>query len=199
MIGTLARQAAAAGLKVVISTGDKDMAQLVDDRVTLVNTMTDTALDRAGVKIKFDVYPEQIVDYLALVGDSVGQHSRRAQGGPEDRGEVAQPVHDARQPAGPPGGDRGQGGREPARPHDRARAVAAASRRSTARSSCELRPDDLSRRAPDTERLREMYTRLELRSLLKQLPGASGAVGTARDPAPTAAEALGGHAAGVPQ
>ena len=47
------------------------LAQLVDDRVTLVNTMTDTTLDRAGVKIKFDVYPEQIVDYLALIGDSV--------------------------------------------------------------------------------------------------------------------------------
>ncbi|MFN7918430.1 MAG: hypothetical protein U0Q55_24040, partial [Vicinamibacterales bacterium] len=70
VIGTLARRAAAAGLRVVISTGDKDMAQLVDGQVTLVNTMTDSTLDRAGVKVKFDVYPEQIVDYLALVGDA---------------------------------------------------------------------------------------------------------------------------------
>ena len=54
----------------LVSTGDKDLAQLVDDRVTLVNTMTDTVLDRDGVKAKFDVWPEQIVDYLALVGDT---------------------------------------------------------------------------------------------------------------------------------
>ena len=54
----------------LISTGDKDMAQLVGPRITLVNTMSNTRLDRAGVKAKFDVFPEQIVDYLALVGDS---------------------------------------------------------------------------------------------------------------------------------
>ena len=70
VIGTLAQRAADAGLQVLISTGDKDMAQLVNEHVTLVNTMTNSSLDRAGVKIKFDVYPEQIVDYLALVGDS---------------------------------------------------------------------------------------------------------------------------------
>ncbi len=70
VIGTLATQAENEGLTVVISTGDKDMAQLVNDRVTCVNTMFDTKLDRAGVKAKFDVLPEQIVDYLALVGDS---------------------------------------------------------------------------------------------------------------------------------
>ena len=70
VIGTLAERASKEGLEVVISTGDKDMAQLVNDRITLVNTMFDTKLDRAGVKAKFDVLPEQIVDYLALVGDS---------------------------------------------------------------------------------------------------------------------------------
>src|SRR6266404_5962764 len=70
VIGTLAKQAAEAGYDVLISTGDKDMAQLVGPRITLVNTMTNTRLDREGVKAKFDVFPEQIVDYLALVGDS---------------------------------------------------------------------------------------------------------------------------------
>ena len=70
VIGTLCRQAAEQGLDVLVSTGDKDLAQLVNDRVTLVNTMTDTTMDRDAVKAKFDVYPEQIVDYLALVGDS---------------------------------------------------------------------------------------------------------------------------------
>ncbi|MGC1521281.1 MAG: 5'-3' exonuclease H3TH domain-containing protein, partial [Steroidobacteraceae bacterium] len=70
VIGTLAKQGAEAGYEVLISTGDKDMAQLVGPRVELINTMSNTRLDRAGVKAKFDVYPEQIVDYLALVGDS---------------------------------------------------------------------------------------------------------------------------------
>ena len=70
VIGTLARQASEQGLDVLISTGDKDMAQLVDDKVTLINTMTDTRLDRQGVIDKFGVAPEQIVDYLALVGDT---------------------------------------------------------------------------------------------------------------------------------
>jgi len=70
VIGTLCRQAEAKGMSTLVSTGDKDLAQLVSDKVTLVNTMSDTLLDRDGVKAKFDVYPEQIVDYLALVGDT---------------------------------------------------------------------------------------------------------------------------------
>ncbi|POA35148.1 MULTISPECIES: DNA polymerase I [unclassified Pseudomonas] len=70
VIGTLARSSAAADRPVVISTGDKDMAQLVDGHITLVNTMTGSAMDVAGVKEKFGVAPEQIIDYLALMGDS---------------------------------------------------------------------------------------------------------------------------------
>jgi DNA polymerase I len=71
VIGTLARQAAAAGQPVVISTGDKDMAQLVDGHITLVNTMTGTVLDPDGVVEKFGVGPELIIDLLALMGDKV--------------------------------------------------------------------------------------------------------------------------------
>ncbi|SDQ38930.1 DNA polymerase I [Pseudomonas lundensis] len=70
VIGTLARSSAAADRPVVISTGDKDMAQLVDGHITLVNTMTGSVLDVEGVKEKFGVSPEQIIDYLALMGDS---------------------------------------------------------------------------------------------------------------------------------
>lgn len=69
VIGTLARAASEAGRHTVISTGDKDMAQLVDEHVTLINTMTNTVLDPAGVEAKFGVPPELIIDYLALVGD----------------------------------------------------------------------------------------------------------------------------------
>ncbi|WP_116826316.1 DNA polymerase I [Pseudomonas syringae] len=71
VIGTLARSSAAADRPVVISTGDKDMAQLVDGHITLVNTMTGSVLDVAGVKEKFGVGPEHIIDYLALMGDKV--------------------------------------------------------------------------------------------------------------------------------
>ncbi len=70
-IGTLARAAAASGHRVVISTGDKDLAQLVDANVTLINTMSNERLDATGVLEKFGVAPERIVDYLTLVGDSV--------------------------------------------------------------------------------------------------------------------------------
>ena len=70
-IGTLARVAAACGHKVIISTGDKDLAQLVTPEVTLINTMSNERLDVAGVKAKFGVPPERIVDYLTLIGDSV--------------------------------------------------------------------------------------------------------------------------------
>ena len=71
VIGTLARQAAVQGLDVVISTGDKDLAQLVNPQITLINTMSNEMLDETGVLAKFGVPPERIVDYLTLVGDSV--------------------------------------------------------------------------------------------------------------------------------
>ncbi|GLR71247.1 DNA polymerase I [Agaribacter marinus] len=71
VIGTLSRQASESGRACVISTGDKDMAQLVDDNVTLINTMTRTTMDKAGVIEKFGVPAELIIDYLALKGDKV--------------------------------------------------------------------------------------------------------------------------------
>jgi DNA polymerase I len=70
-IGTLAQRAAESGHRVIVSTGDKDLAQLVNERVSLINTMSNEALDVAGVKAKFGVPPERIVDYLTLVGDTV--------------------------------------------------------------------------------------------------------------------------------
>jgi DNA polymerase I len=70
VIGTLAKAASKEGISALISTGDKDLAQLVNENVTLINTMTNTILDPAGVEKKFDVTPELIIDYLTLVGDS---------------------------------------------------------------------------------------------------------------------------------
>ena len=71
VIGTYAAQATQAKLDVVVSTGDKDMAQLVNSHVTLVNTMTETVMDVAGVNEKFGIPPELIIDFLALMGDKV--------------------------------------------------------------------------------------------------------------------------------
>ena len=71
VIGTLSHQATELGLKVVISTGDKDMAQLVNPYITLVNTMTETVMDEDGVLEKFGIPPNLIIDYLALMGDKV--------------------------------------------------------------------------------------------------------------------------------
>ena len=71
VIATLADEATRRGWRSVISTGDKDLAQLVDSRVTLVNTMSNETLDIEGVKLKFGVPPEKIVDYLTLVGDAI--------------------------------------------------------------------------------------------------------------------------------
>jgi DNA polymerase-1 len=83
VIGTLAVQAAREGLPVLISTGDKDLAQLVGGGITLVNTMTDQVLDREGVIAKFGVPPERMVDYLTLVGDSVDNVPGVPQCGPK--------------------------------------------------------------------------------------------------------------------
>jgi DNA polymerase-1 len=199
VIGTLAKRAAAVGLNVVISTGDKDMAQLVDGHITLVNTMTGSRLDREGVKAKFDVYPEQIVDYLALVGDS----SDNIPGVPKVGAKTA--AKWLNQYATLDGllehRDTIEG-----RVGDSLRAsmsdLALSRQLATIRSDLELpvEPRELTRGAPDVARLREIYGRLELRSLLRQLPTESGAqLGLpAATPVPPAPGAMDDTAAGAP-
>jgi len=83
VIGTLAREAAGQGIRTIVSTGDKDLAQLVDGHVTLMNTMTNERLDAPGVAAKFGVPPELILDYLALVGDAVDNVPGVAKVGPK--------------------------------------------------------------------------------------------------------------------
>ena len=153
VIGTLACRAAQRRPAVLISTGDKDMAQLVNDSITLINTMSNTVLDRAGVKAKFDVFPEQIIDYLALVGDSSDNIPGIDKVGPKTGGEVAAAVsarstmliaHCAR--------NQRQGGREPARRAGDTRAVAASSRPSIPIWSCRCRLEELQPGAPDVAR-----------------------------------------------
>ena len=92
VIGTLAKQASEAGWETLVSTGDKDMAQLVDDRVTLINTMNNVEMDAEGVIEKFGVRPDQIIDYLALMGDTSDKYSRCSKSRPEDGCQVAYPL-----------------------------------------------------------------------------------------------------------
>lgn len=168
VIGTLCRQAAADGMQVLVSTSDKDMAQLVDDNITLVNTMSGTVLDRDGVKKKFDVFPEQIIDYLALVGDSsdnipgvprVG--AKTAAKWLNQYGSAASIIENAEEITGKVG----ESLRENLDQLELSQDLA------TIRQNVELPlgPKELKRTAGDTEKLRALYSRLELRTLLAQL------------------------------
>lgn len=168
VIGTLCRQAIEKGMKVLVSTGDKDVAQLVNEDVTVVNTMSGTVLDREGVKRKFDVYPEQIVDYLALVGDS----SDNIPGVPKVGAKTAAKwlnqygsVDEIIRNAGDIAGKVGESLREHIEDLKLSRELA------TIKMDVELpkTPEQLERGTPDMARLREIYEEYELKSLLRQL------------------------------
>ncbi len=192
VIGTLACAAAKRGQHVLISTGDKDMAQLVDPHVMLINTMSNTVLDRDGVKQKFDVWPEQIIDYLALVGDSSDNIPGIDKVGPKTAakwlGQYSSLDAIIANAAEIPGkvGENLRAGLD---------TLALARKLATIRTDIELpiALDDLARNAIDTEALRALYTRLELRSLLKQLDGNSDTLA-----APAAASASSASGAGSP-
>ena len=170
VIGTLACRAAREGHSVLISTGDKDMAQLVDGSITLINTMSNSVLDRAGVKAKFDVYPEQIIDYLALVGDSSDNIPGIEKVGPKTAakwlgqyGTLDNLVAHAQEISGKVGENLRAG-----------LATLELSRKlATIHTNLEmpLSSEQLIPAAPDIEQLRELYTRYELRALLRQLDG----------------------------
>ena len=187
VIGTLAKQGAERGYQVLISTGDKDMAQLVGPQVGLINTMSNTRLDREGVKAKFDVFPEQIVAYLALVGDSSDNIPGITGVGAKTAAKWLNqyPTLDALiAHAGDIGGKVGENLRNELTLLELSRKLATID---TA-LSLEIAADGLISGAPDVARLRELYTRLELRALLKSL-------GT--DAEPTVAVATAGGIVGI--
>jgi DNA polymerase-1 len=168
VIGTLAKQAADLGYDVLISTGDKDMAQLVGPRITLVNTMTNTRLDRGGVKAKFDVFPEQIVDYLALVGDSSDNIPGVTGVGPKTAAKWLnqhQTLDSLIVNAASISGKVGENLRGELPMLELSRKLATID---TA-VPLTLNAEELSAGLPDLPRLRELYTRLELRLLLRSL------------------------------
>ena len=193
VIGTLACRAARAGQSVLISTGDKDMAQLVDGSITLINTMNNSLLDREGVKAKFDVYPEQIIDYLALIGDTSDGIPGIDKVGPKTGAKLLQQYGGLDQlishVAEVPGkvGENLRAGLE---------TLELSRRLATIKTDLELplSIEELEPRAPDTATLRELYSRYELRALLRQLEGgetpaapAAGVAAPAPAPAPAAA------------
>jgi DNA polymerase-1 len=175
VIGTLTRQGVERGWSVLISTGDKDMAQLVDQHVTLINTMTGTVLDRAGVKAKFDVYPEQIVDYLALVGDASDNIPGIEKVGPKTAAKwlnAWRSLDGLIEHAAEIEGKVGENLRAGLATIELSRQLA------TIRQDVELDTDvdALVRNPPDEGTLRALYERFDLRSLLRQLGGASAGV-----------------------
>ncbi len=197
VIGTLAVQAAAQDMDVVVSTGDKDLAQLVEDRVWLVNTMTNSTLDADGVFAKFGVRPDQIVDYLALVGDSADNIPGVPKCGPKtaakwlgEYGSLDAIVENADRI----GGKIGESLRAALPQLPMSRQLA------TIKTDVELdvKPSDLAFRDPDTEKLRELYTRYEFKAALRELDqdfpspaergkvpeGRTGAIDDAATPSP---------------
>jgi DNA polymerase-1 len=171
VIGTLACRAAENGIHVLISTGDKDMTQLVNESITWVNTMTNTTLDRAGVKAKFDVYPEQIADYLALIGDNIDNIPGVPKVGPKTAAKwlaeyatLDNLIANAERVEGKVG--------ESLRANLKTLELSRRLATIDTTLQLELAPADLAPKPADVERLRNLYSRLELKMLLRQLPGA---------------------------
>ncbi|MDL1860623.1 DNA polymerase I [Betaproteobacteria bacterium PRO7] len=173
VIGTLARQAESRGVRAVISTGDKDLAQLVNEHVTLVNTMSNEKLDISGVVAKFGVKPEQIVDYLTLVGDSVDNVPGVEKVGPktaakwlQQYGSLDAIVANADQI----GGVVGENLRKALPWLPTAKTLV------TVKTDNDIAAhvphfDALQAQPPDENRLRELYARWEFKSFLKELGG----------------------------
>ncbi len=169
VLATLARRAEARGWEVLILSGDKDLAQLVNERITMLDTMKDLRLDVEGVKQKFGVWPGQIVDYLALIGDSVDNVPGVAKVGPktavkwlETHGSLDALLVSAEEIKGKVG-DNLRAAREQSLPLSR--------RLVSLRDDLELdyTPEDLRRDEADWQRLRELYQRLDFRAWLSEL------------------------------
>ncbi|MDG2135723.1 MAG: DNA polymerase I [Luminiphilus sp.] len=175
VIGTLSLEASRTGREVVISTGDKDMAQLVDEHVTLINTMNNTTMDRAGVIEKFGVPPELIIDLLALMGDKVdnipgvaGVGEKSATALLQHLGGVSSIYEQLSAVAALPI----RGAKSVANKLEMAREAAELSYTlATIKTDCDLglEAEDLISRAPDTEALVALFRELEFKTWLEAL------------------------------
>ncbi|HET9819887.1 MAG TPA: DNA polymerase I [Rhodanobacteraceae bacterium] len=175
VIGTLATRAAADGIEVEVSTSDKDFAQLVRPGVTLVNTMTHTSMDRDGVTAKFGVPPERIVDYLALMGDSVDNIPGVPKCGPKTAAKWLNQfgtLDDVIAHADDVGGKIGENLRAALPQLPLSRQLA------TIKTDVELDlgPRDLVPRPRNDDELRALYSRYEFRQALAELDKSAGPV-----------------------
>ena len=173
VIGTLAELGKKAGLDVLVSTSDKDMAQLVDDHVTMVNTMDEAVLDAAGVEAKFGVPPESIVDYLTLMGDTVDNVPGVPKVGPKTAVKwLAQyrTVEDIVEHAGEIKGKVGENLRASLDQIPLSKELVTIRRD----VPLDVGPLDLELREPDTEALKTLYGELEFRTWLGELLDAGG-------------------------
>jgi len=185
VIGTLALAAQTRGIEVEISTSDKDFAQLVRPGITLVNTMTSTLTDRDGVIAKFGVPPEQIIDFLALTGDSIDNVPGVTKCGPKTAAKwLAEygSLDGIIQHAGDVGGKIGENLREalPQLPLSRTLVTIKTD------VALDLGVTDLAPQPKDTDTLRTLFTRYEFKQALKELDGGADA-GSAPAAAPVTA------------
>ncbi len=174
VIGTLAQQATEQGIDTVISTGDKDMAQLVNQHVTLIDTMKDAISDEQGVLNKFEVTPAQIIDYLALIGDKVDNVPGVPKVGPKtavkwlkEHGSLEGIIAHADEIKGKVGENL----------RDSLAQLPLSKELVTIKKDVELdvSPTTINRQPPDTEVLRELYGRFEFKTWLAQILGNEGA------------------------
>jgi DNA polymerase I len=191
VIGTLAEAARHRNIDVLISTGDKDMAQLVEPHVTLINTMSGQRLDVTGVAEKFGVPPERIVDYLALIGDTSDNIPGVPGIGPKTAARLIAEYGTLDAIIAAADSIKGKTGE---RIREHLDQLPLARRLVTIKRDVDLdvAPEQLARTPPDTEALKELYRRLEFRRLLEEVLSADGSANapghagdTARDgPAP---------------
>ncbi|MFM9916786.1 MAG: DNA polymerase I [Rhizobacter sp.] len=180
-IGTLARVAAASGHQVVISTGDKDLAQLVNDRVTLINTMSNERLDAHGVMAKFGVPPERIVDYLTLMGDTVDNVPGVEKVGPKTAAKWIAEHGSLQGVIAAADGIKGAAGENLRRALDW---LPQAQRLVTVRLDCDLAGhvpgwpvlDALALKEADREALRDFYARYGFKTWLRDIEASLGVV-----------------------
>ena len=195
VIGTLATQAHEHGIEVLISTGDKDLAQLVRPGITLINTMTNTTMDSAAVMEKFGVKPEQIIDFLSLTGDTVDNVPGVTKCGPKTAAKwLAEygSLDGVIAHADKVGGKIGEYLREalPALPLSRELVTIKID------VPLDFTVQQLALRERDVDALRELYTRYEFKAALKELDSATAEVVTTPPSIPT--EAVIETAAAVP-
>ena len=177
VIGTYAKHASEEGIDTLISTGDKDLAQLVNPSVTLINTMSNVVMDEAGVMEKFDVPPGAIIDYLALMGDTSDNIPGVPKVGPKTAAKWLKQYETLDNLVAHADEIKGKVGESL---RDNLDQLPLSKELTTIKCDVELELgiNDLAMRQPQTEKLKEIYTELEFKTWLSNIAAADGEAGT---------------------